>query len=65
MPTMPVDNNEIQSFIANSSVAPDEFARINTISRWYANKVQPSITQLNEITTILDVDIKDLLNSNR
>ena len=37
----------------------------NTVSRWCANKVQPSITQLNEIATILDVDVKDLLNSNR
>ena len=58
---MPVDNNEIQSFIANSSVAPDEFARINTISRWCANKVQPSITQLNEIATILDVDVRTII----
>jgi transcriptional regulator with XRE-family HTH domain len=37
----------------------------NTVSRWCANKVQPSITQLNEIATILDVDIKDLLNPTR
>ena len=37
----------------------------NTVSRWCANKVQPSVAQLNEIATILDVDVKDLLNSNR
>ena len=37
----------------------------NTISRWFANKVQPSIAQLNEIAIILDVDVKDLLNSNK
>ena len=37
----------------------------NTVSRWCANKVQPSIQQLNEIAVILDVDVKDLLNSNR
>ena len=37
----------------------------NTVSRWCANKVQPSITQLNEIATILDVDIKELLNPTR
>ena len=36
-----------------------------TVSRWSANKVQPSITQLNEITNILDMDVKDLLNSNK
>lgn len=37
----------------------------NTVSRWCANKVQPSVAQLNEIATILDMDVKDLLNSNR
>lgn len=37
----------------------------NTVSRWCANKVQPSIAQLNEIAIILDVDVKDLLNSNK
>ena len=33
----------------------------NTISRWCANKVQPSIQQLNEIANVLDVDIRNLI----
>ena len=33
----------------------------NTVSRWCANKVQPSITQLNKIATILDVDVRTLI----
>jgi transcriptional regulator with XRE-family HTH domain len=33
----------------------------NTVSRWCANKVQPSISQLNEIATILDVDVRTLI----
>lgn len=37
----------------------------NTVSRWCANKVQPSIIQLNEIANILNVDIKELLNPTR
>ena len=37
----------------------------NTISRWCANKVQPSISQLNEIASVLDVDVKDLLVSTK
>jgi transcriptional regulator with XRE-family HTH domain len=37
----------------------------NTISRWCANKVQPSIQQLNEIASVLDVDVKDLLVSTK
>ena len=37
----------------------------NTVSRWCANKVQPSIQQLNEIAQLLKVDIKELLMSTR
>ena len=37
----------------------------NTVSRWCANKVQPSITQLNEISTILKVDIRTLIRSSK
>ena len=33
----------------------------NTVSRWCANKVQPSIQQLNEIASVLDVDIRNLI----
>lgn len=33
----------------------------NTVSRWCANKIQPSIQQLNEIATILDVDVRTLI----
>lgn len=33
----------------------------HTISRWCQNKTQPSITQLNEIATILDVDVRTLI----
>ena len=37
----------------------------NTISRWCANKIQPSIQQLNEIATILDVDVRNLITSTK
>ena len=33
----------------------------NTISKWCANKVQPSIQQLNEIASILDVNVRTLI----
>ena len=36
-----------------------------TVSKWCTNKVQPSITQLNEIASVLDVDVKDLLVSTK
>ena len=35
----------------------------NTISRWCSNKSQPSIVQLQEIATLLGVDIHTLLRS--
>jgi len=37
----------------------------NTVSRWCANKVQPSVAQLNEIATILDVDVRSLITSTK
>lgn len=33
----------------------------NTVSRWCANKVQPSIQQFIEVANILDVDVRTLL----
>ena len=35
----------------------------NTVSRWCNNKVQPSISTLNQIAEILNVDVRMLLKS--
>jgi transcriptional regulator with XRE-family HTH domain len=37
----------------------------STVSRWCSNRVQPSITQLQTIADLLDVDIHDLLVSTK
>ncbi len=37
----------------------------NTISRWCANKIQPSIHQLNAIASVLDVDVRSLITSTK
>lgn len=37
----------------------------HTISRWCQNKTQPSVAQLNEIANVLNIDIKELLNSTK
>ena len=37
----------------------------NTISRWWSNKSQPSIAQLQEIANLLDVDVRVLLKSQK
>ncbi len=36
-----------------------------TVSRWVTNDIQPSMETLLEIAKLLDVDIKDLLNSTK
>lgn len=35
-----------------------------TVSRWCTNRIQPSMAQFVEISKILNVDIKDLLEVN-
>ena len=36
-----------------------------TISKWCKNSIQPDIKTLNEIANLMDVDVKDLLVSNK
>lgn len=36
-----------------------------TVSRWCTNEVQPSLDTLVAIAKLLDVDVKDLLNSTK
>lgn len=36
-----------------------------TISRWCTNEVQPSLQDLNVIAELLDVDVRNLLVSNK
>lgn len=36
-----------------------------TISRWVTNEIQPSMETFLEIAKLLDIDIKELLNSSK
>ena len=36
-----------------------------TVSKWCKNSIQPDIKTLNEIANLMDVDVKDLLVSNK
>lgn len=36
-----------------------------TVSKWCSNTIQPDIKTLNEIANLLDVDVKNLLVSNK
>lgn len=37
----------------------------STISRWCTNEVQPSVETLAQIAQLLNIDIKELLNSSK
>lgn len=36
-----------------------------TVSRWVSNKIQPSLEQLFEIADVMEIDVRELINSNR
>ena len=36
-----------------------------TVSRWVTNEVQPSLETLMEISVLLNVDIKELINNSK
>ncbi len=36
-----------------------------TVSKWCTNTSQPDLPTLNKIADLLDVDVKDLINSNK
>ena len=38
---------------------------VATVSKWCTNTIQPDLPTLNRIAELLDVDIKELINSNR
>ena len=58
---MSVKNNKIQSFTANSSVQLTNLQELTSFQDGAPIKVQLSITQLDEIATILDGDVRNLV----
>lgn len=38
---------------------------VATVSKWCTNTIQPDLPTLNKIAELLDVDIKELINSNK
>lgn len=61
--------NRLKAVLAEKQITARQLANLlgkseNTVSRWCCNKSQPSIPQLNEISKILEVDVRDLLTTN-
>ena len=38
---------------------------VATVSKWCTNTIQPDLPTLNRIAELLDVDVKELINSNK
>lgn len=38
---------------------------VATVSKWCTNTIQPDLSTLNKIAELLDVDVKELINSNK
>ena len=60
--------NRIKAVLAEKQLSgkwlANEIGRTeNTVSRWCANKVQPSLENLLEIAKVLKVDVRELLRS--
>lgn len=62
----PIPVNRIKAVLAEKQISAKQLSvavgkNATTISRWCNNKIQPSVTQLQEIAHILDVDVRELL----
>ncbi|MDD7252025.1 MAG: helix-turn-helix transcriptional regulator [Prevotellaceae bacterium] len=58
--------NRIKAALADKQMTSKSLAEKigkseNTVSRWVANRIQPSIPQLYEVAKILNVDVRELL----
>ena len=38
---------------------------VATVSKWCTNTIQPDLPTLNKIAELLNVDVKDMINSNK
>ena len=66
----PIPVNRIKAVLAEKQISAKQLSvavgkNATTISRWCNNKIQPSVTQLQEIAHILDVDVRELLCSTK
>lgn len=66
----PIPVNRIKAVLAEKQITAKQLCLAvekneTTISRWCNNKIQPSVTQLQEIAHYLDVDVRELLCSTK
>lgn len=62
----PIPMNRIKAVLAEKQVSAKQLCiavgkNEATVSRWCNNKIQPSVSQLQEIARFLDVDVRELL----
>lgn len=66
----PIPVNRIKAVLAEKLISAKQLCAAvgkneTTVSRWCNNKIQPSVSQLQEIARILDVDVRELLCSTK
>lgn len=66
----PLPVNRIKAVLAEKQMSAKQLCEAvgkneTTVSRWCNNKIQPSVSQLQEIARILDVDVRELLCSTK
>lgn len=62
--------NRIKAVLAEKQISAKQLASAigrneTSVSRWCNNRIQPSVTQLQEIAQFLDVDVRELLCSTK
>lgn len=62
--------NRIKAVLAEKQISAKQLASAigrneTSVSRWCNNRIQPSVTQLQEIALLLDVDMRELLCSTK
>ncbi|MYM12627.1 helix-turn-helix transcriptional regulator [Muribaculum intestinale] len=62
--------NRIKAVLAEKQISAKQLASAigrneTSVSRWCNNRIQPSVTQLQEIALFLDVDMRELLCSTK
>ena len=55
----------VEKKLTSKWLAEELGKNVATVSKWCTNTIQPDLSTLNKIAELLNVDVKDLINSNK
>ena len=55
----------VENKMTSKWLAEELGKNVATVSKWCTNTIQPDLSTLNKIAELLNVDVKDLINSNK